>query len=116
RTYFSRPNQLPYERRTLGIALSGNRIPPTWQQPGPGPYSFYDIKGMLESLQRTLRVDGWETCAAEHPALHPGRAAVVRLAGRDVAVFGELHPDVATRFEIEAWPVQVAEVDLDTLF
>jgi phenylalanyl-tRNA synthetase beta chain len=29
---------------------------------------------------------------------------------------GELHPLIAERFEIEGWPVQVAEIDLDTVF
>lgn len=115
RTFFVRPHDLPYERRTLALALSGSR-PRSWQQPEPGPVTFYDLKGMLESVLGALQIDGWEVDASPHPALHPGRSAALRLRGHDVGFFGQLHPEVAASFDIENWPVQVAEVDLDALF
>jgi phenylalanyl-tRNA synthetase beta chain len=78
---------------------------------------------MLVALLDALQIEGWQVepgthpkGRVPHPALHPGRAAVIRLDGHDVAYFGELHPHVAAPFEIEGWPVQVAEVDLDALF
>lgn len=116
RTYFRRPADLPYERRTLALALSGRREPVSWQSPEPQPYSFYDLKGMVTAILDALGVANWRVVAREHPALHPGRAAVIQLPGRDVGFLGELHPEVAERFEIEDWPVQVAELDLDAIF
>jgi phenylalanyl-tRNA synthetase beta chain len=107
---------LPYERRTLALALAGKRRVATWQEPQPGPYTFFDLKGMLESVVGGLHVSGWHVAAAEHPALHPGRSAVLRLGGHNVAYLGELHPEIAARFDLEGERVQVAEVDLDTLF
>jgi len=115
RTFFARPEDLPYERRTLAIVLTGNRRPPSWQQPAPGSYTFYDLEGMVEAILDALHVRGARVEAMRHPALHPGRAAVLRLAGRDIANMGELHPLVAERFDIDGWPVQVAEIDLDGL-
>jgi phenylalanyl-tRNA synthetase beta chain len=116
RTYFPRTEELPYERRTLVVALSGRRVPRSWQNPDPAAFSFYDGKGMVTQTLEALQVDGWQVQPAEHPALHPGRAAAIILDGRAVGYLGELHPLVAERFEIEGWPVQVAEIDLDALF
>jgi phenylalanyl-tRNA synthetase beta chain len=116
RTYFARSHDLPYERRTLAVALAGRRESPTWQNPNPGPYTFYDIKGLLEAILHTLHIEDWQIRAAKHPSLHPGRAAVLSLDSSAIAYLGELHPAVATAFDIEDQPVQVAEVDLDTLF
>jgi phenylalanyl-tRNA synthetase beta chain len=116
RTFFRRRHGLPYERRTLGVALTGKRRPQNWEEPQPRPYSFYDVKGMVEAALDALQVEGWEVEATPHPALHPGRSAALRVQGREVGYLGQLHPEVASRFEIDGWPVQVAELDLDTLF
>jgi phenylalanyl-tRNA synthetase beta chain len=116
RTYFPRTDELPYERRTLVLALSGRRRPRGWQDPEPPAFSFYDGKGMVSLVLDALQVEGWTVQPSEHPALHPGRAAAVVLDGRQVGYLGELHPLVAERFEIEGWPAQVAEIDLDALF
>ncbi|HEX6509358.1 MAG TPA: phenylalanine--tRNA ligase subunit beta, partial [Chloroflexota bacterium] len=116
RTFFWREGDLPYERETLAIALSGLRRPRSWKETRPGPYDFFDLKGMLEAILRALQVREWEAVTSNHQSLHPGRSAALRAGGRSVAFFGELHPEVAAAFEIEGWPVQVAEVDLDTLF
>jgi phenylalanyl-tRNA synthetase beta chain len=116
RTIFPQPDELGYERRTLAIALGGNRRPRTWQDAAPAPFTFFDVKGLLEESLDAMQLQDWTVRPHVHPALHPGRSATLRLDGRGVAYFGELHPAVAQRFEIQDWRVQVAEVDLDTLF
>lgn len=118
RTYFNRREvaRLPYERRTLAIALSGRRNPVTWRTGPPEPHSFWDIKGLVEAVLAELRIDGYTVEPCRHPALHPGRSAAVVLGDDRPAYFGELHPDVAARFEIDNWPSYVAEMDLDVLF
>ncbi|MGI8968295.1 MAG: phenylalanine--tRNA ligase subunit beta [Chloroflexota bacterium] len=117
-TFFMRPNnrELPYERRALALALSGRRSLISWADPRPTPFTFHDVKGMLVAVLQALRVPDWTVEPCAHPALHPGRSAVLRVGGHDVAYLGELHPDVALAFDVEGWPVQVAEVDLDALF
>jgi phenylalanyl-tRNA synthetase beta chain len=115
RTFFTRPGQLPYERETLAIALSGSQHVRTWSDSQPGPYTFYDLKGLLEAVLHALQIREWETVVSAHPALHPGRSASICVAGREVAFLGELRPDVAMGFELETWPVLAAEVDLDAL-
>lgn len=115
RTYFRRPEDLPYERRTLTIALSGRHRPASWQEPMPAPYSFYDLKGIIESVFAAIGIHEMVVSTAARQFLHPGRAAAIELGGREVGYLGELHPDVAAAFEIEGVPVQVAEIDLDSV-
>ena len=55
-----------------------------------------------------------EVVAEPHPALHPGRAAVVRLDNRSIGYVGELAPFVARAFDIEG-RVAIGEVDLAPL-
>jgi phenylalanyl-tRNA synthetase beta chain len=116
RTFFRRSQDLPYERRTLTLVLTGRRTLRSWESQAPGGYTFYDVKGMLSTVLDALQIKDWRVEATTHAALHPGRGATLHLQGRDVAYLGELHPQVAAAFEIEGWPVQVAEIDLDTLF
>jgi phenylalanyl-tRNA synthetase beta chain len=107
---------LPEERYKLGIVLAGAR----GGFIGDGePLDFYDGKGVLDGIVRPLTRGVIETAAdanlaAEHPALHPRRAARVVLFGQPVGVLGELHPDVLDGLELTG-PVVYAELDVATL-
>lgn len=121
RTFFPRHQDLPYERRTLGIVMVGNRHSRTWNRPAVA-YDFFDVKGLVELVVGLFAPDQSSELTAgrlagAHPALHPGRGAAVMVGDRSIGYLGELHPLIAGRFEIEE-PVraQVAELDLDTLF
>jgi phenylalanyl-tRNA synthetase beta chain len=72
---------------------------------------FHDVKGDLESLFAPA-ILGAE--AVDHPALHPGRAAQLRVDGRVVGVVGELHPRWRQAFELTHPPI-VFEIELDAL-
>jgi len=115
-SFFSRDSELPYERRTLALVLSGTRRPRTWDDRSPGPHTFYDLKGMVEAVLSALRIATWHVEAAPHPALHPGRSAILYVDDQPVGYLGELHPQVADTFDIAACPAQVAEIDLDTVY
>ena len=75
---------------------------------------FFDVKGDLEALFAP-QVLVFE--AAEHPALHPGRSARVRLWGHppDSAIgwLGELHPRWRQGYEISGSAPVVFELSLD---
>jgi phenylalanyl-tRNA synthetase beta chain len=125
RTFFPREHDLPYERRTLSIALAGDREPRSWTT-NSDEYTFYDLKGMIGAVMKRLGLgdnyisSAWQTIApAEsqaNPALHPGRNAILQIGDIAVGYIGEVHPLVAERFEIEP-PIraQLAEIDLDLL-
>ena len=70
---------------------------------------FFDVKGDVEALLWPLRPT---FVKADHPALHPGRAAAVMLDGQVVGHVGELHPRWRQGYELPSEPV-VFELDLD---
>ena len=52
---------------------------------------------------------------SNEPYLHPGRQALVKANNKPVAVLGEVHPEVADKYDIET-RVYYAEIKLDILY
>ena len=79
------------------------------------PYSFFDLKGDLETLfaffDQSIAYDAANTAAY----LHPDRSARAVISGTCVAQFGQIHPDIAAtrKFRQEIF---VAEIYLDALY
>jgi phenylalanyl-tRNA synthetase beta chain len=100
----------------LGIALTGNRRPASWNQPAE-PYEIDDVKGLIELICRRLGFDepAYEPVRGE-PILHPGRAATVRASQGDhlklAGMLGELHPALDDDWELRGARVVVAEIDI----
>ena len=82
----------------LGAVALGPALPAQWGAPERA-VDFYDLKGDVEALfgARAAALE-FEPCT--HPALHPGQAARVRVAGRDAGVLGCLHPEIARAHKI----------------
>lgn len=72
---------------------------------------FFDMKGDLEALFAPLEVRFVKT---EHPALHPGRSAVIEYEGRPVGCLGELHPRWLQKYDLSKAPV-LFEIDAQAL-
>lgn len=95
---------LPEEPQHAAAVLTGYRE--GWLKPG-GELDFFDIKGMVEAFLADLRV-GAETVRyrlpveGEAPWLHPGVGAVIVIGDEIVGAFGEVHPNVRQRFDVEA--------------
>ncbi len=81
-----------------------------WARKAPGT-DFHDAKGDVEALLAPLRA---EFVPGEHPAMHPGRCAVVRVDGQPVGVLGELHPRWRQQWELPASPM-LFELDLEAV-
>jgi phenylalanyl-tRNA synthetase beta chain len=107
--------QLPVEPRRLGIALAGRRAPRAWLTPDDAVFDFHDLKGVIDLLLERLNVTDAILEPIQHPALHPGRAARLVVAGREIGVFGEIHPVIRERYELPAPRICLAEFDLDGL-
>jgi len=89
----------------VGAAAFGPAVPEQWGAPQRA-VDFFDVKGDLEMLLAPLTAR-FET--AQHPALHPGRAAKVVLAERQIGWVGELHPRWQQKYELPG-PVVLFEV------
>lgn len=108
------PEELPNERRTLGIALAGQRhLADLYHE--ARVVDYFDIKGIIDALLQRIGVSEPAFRALTHPSLHPGRAAEIAVKGRLVGVLGELHPSVIAQYGIASERVAVAEIDLAAL-
>ncbi len=111
---------LPAEPPHLGIVMTGPRGVPQWTgDPEPGVMTFFDLKGVIETVLRDLRIPGpVEYVPVQHSTFHPGRTAELRINGRSVGVLGEVHPLVRETFGLGMdlqKPVLAAELELDAL-
>ena len=70
---------------------------------------FFDVKGDVQSL--LLRAS---FTAGTHPALHPGRQALVAIGGQPIGIIGQLHPRLQQQYELPKPPI-VFELDLEPL-
>jgi phenylalanyl-tRNA synthetase beta chain len=111
----SEAGDLPDELQRLSILLAGRRLLPGWQPSDSTQLDFFDLKGILSGLTDGLRLPEVRYEAWEHPSFHPGKCARILSGGKQVGVFGELHPQVRERYD---WPVtykanQILAADLD---
>lgn len=122
---------LAQERRTLGIALAGP-LALSWLDAGHAA-DFFDLKGVIETLLAGLKVAAYRFTPTRHPTFHPGRCALLEAqvlpeqgqgagaaalsepAWRSLGVLGEVHAEVAQRFDLSQ-RTYLAELDLERLF
>jgi phenylalanyl-tRNA synthetase beta chain len=95
--------------RIGGLAF-GSALPEQWDAKGRA-VDFFDVKGDLEAMVRPRRLS---TERVEHPALHPGRSALLRIDGAEAGWIGELHPRVVRALDLPQAPV-VFELDAAAL-
>ena len=95
------PGELPEEKSALCIGMTGEGA------------DFYAIRDAAVWLLAKFGVTAAISAGGDN-YYHPGRKAVLTVDGVQVAELGEIHPDVAARFEIDR-RVYVAEIDLDAL-
>lgn len=110
---------LPDELQRLGIVLAGQRELSGWQPADTAAMDFFDLKGIMEELLTGLRLPEVQFEAYSHPSFHPGKCARIVSGEQQIGFFGELHPQVRSRYD---WPatfkaaVLAAELNLDTLY
>jgi phenylalanyl-tRNA synthetase beta chain len=95
--------------KLAGLAW-GHRTAEQWAS-AKQQIDFYDVKADVEALFAPRQA---EFRRADHPALHPGRAAEVLLNGVVVGVIGELHPKWVQSYDLGTAPV-LFELDVAAL-
>ena len=105
--------RLPAEPHHLAGLLCGPVRPATWRDGQPPSADFFAIKGVLETLMGALRAEYALERSAE-PFLHPGRNAAIVVSGQAAGWVGEVHPLVATEWDI-GLTVGAFELNLDAV-
>jgi phenylalanyl-tRNA synthetase beta chain len=113
RTWHPPLEPLPDERRHVGIAMSGPRLPAHWSGSSEA-LDFFDLKGVVDALFDVFRVTP-AYVPARHASLHPGRTAEVCLGDQKIGLIGQLHPALAKRFDLDGDAILVAELDFERL-
>lgn len=88
-------------RRVAGV-MSGERFPGGWER-AREEIDFYDAKGVAEAVLEALRLGRAAIFqrGEAHRFLHPGTFAYVIVNSRRAGFVGQLHPDVAARWELK---------------
>jgi len=77
--------------------------------------NFYDIKGDLERLFSSLRINtSIQYDKSTHPMLCPGRTAEIILDGKTIGYIGELNPELSMDLELSEQPI-LFEMDKEVL-
>ena len=102
-----------HEPRRLAFAATGLRAR-GWTA-GKEALDFFDAKGALERVVEALHLTKARFVRVEGVSwLHPRSACALEVAGRQVGVFGELHPSVADAVDVPRMTL-VGEFELDQL-
>lgn len=91
----------PDELKTLSLGIYGEKE------------DFYTLKGIVEQVMDFCGVEV-KFERADEPYLHPGRSAKAIMGDKTFAVFGEVHPDTADKYDLVG-RAYVAEIYLDML-
>ena len=97
------PDVLPREEKVLTLGSYGR-------------LRFFQLKGVIEALGRELHLKQLQFVQqTENPSYHPGRCATVLADGKELGVFGTVHPLIAARYGLGG-EVLAAELRMDALF
>ncbi len=106
---------LPDELQRLVVVLGGQQQPAGWQAADSAAYDFYAAKGVVAELLAGLGLHGLKYEPGAHPSFHPGKCARVLAGERQLAVFGELHPQVQNQYDLGSHTLQAITLNLDVL-
>jgi phenylalanyl-tRNA synthetase beta chain len=89
----------PHEDFCLAAATLGPMTGASWTA-APPTADFFTLKGALDAILGNLNAPRAVYTPDEMAGFHPGRAARVTLNGHPIGVLGELHPQLAERWDI----------------
>jgi len=96
--------------------MGGDPVQGKWlrQSQGEQPLSWYEAKGILDSVFDRLRLNVEYQPDRRNPQLHPGRTASLWLQGIRLGTFGQLHPQLRQARDLPE-AIYTFELDLDVL-
>ncbi len=101
----------------LSICLCGQKF--IQDNMNSSPYSFYDVKGYFETIINMFNIQPTRLKyerLVDSKELHPNRSIIVKLDGKNLAVFGEIYPTLKNKYDLNKENVVLLELDLSLLF
>ena len=91
------------QRQHLSGVICGARQAELWSSSGkPVALNYFEARGVLQMALQSFQLPIEDRRLSDNPLLHPGRAASVVMEGRPAGFFGQIHPDLAERFDLPA--------------
>jgi len=107
-------NTLPAETHRLCVLWTGRRNPRSHYFKSE-PADFYDLKGALETLLETLRVENYSLQAATPPSYFvPDKYIQIRGQEDQIGEMGEISPQVRSPFDLKETAF-IFDLDVDLL-
>lgn len=76
---------------------------------------FFTMKGLIETLFEQFHTkDVWFEAETTNPSYHPGRCAKVFAQGKEIGVFGQIHPLVAANYGVDT-EIYAAELSFEAM-
>ncbi|MCR4615290.1 MAG: phenylalanine--tRNA ligase subunit beta [Clostridiales bacterium] len=103
--YFSNgTEELPTEKQVITLAMYGDKC------------SFFTLKGVVEELLEETGLKNYDVeSVSDDPSFHPGRTGRLVVNGKELGIFGELHPAVLENYGVGT-RVYAAMIDFNILF
>ncbi len=101
----------------LSLGLCGNKF--SQDMMGAQAYSFYDAKGILESILTMFNIQSTRVKydrIVDSKELHPNRSCKVTLDGKLLAVIGDIYPTLKDKYDMKKEAVVLLEMNLSLLF
>ena len=96
-------DELPDENQEIVIGMYGQDA------------DYFKVKGILENLLDTVGIQDYDVVpVTDHPSFHPGRTAAIEVEGKQLALLGEVHPNVRSNYEVKA-RCYAALIDMEML-
>lgn len=75
---------------------------------------FVEVKSTVEAVLRAMGIESYTMISKDHPSFFEGRCAAVSINDQQVGLFGEVHPEVLTNFELDN-PVGIFEFEIEKI-
>lgn len=105
-------NPLAEERLNLTVVMIG-KPEDAWHTKYEA-YSFYDLKGIIDELFKSLRLQVTYKSDDSIKHCHPGRTATIEINNEKFGYIGEIHPDVAEKYDFPGRGY-ICELDIEKL-
>jgi len=109
RVFWPSDGALPEEPRLLALAQASRA---TGRQ--AVRRALLELKGAVETVTRRLTGLAPDVVTEPIPGMHPGRSVRLELEGEALGVLGQLHPDLASAFDLAGTAI-LAEVRFDVV-
>jgi phenylalanyl-tRNA synthetase beta chain len=108
-------DELPHEKPLLAGIMTGFINQKEWYREEK-IIDFYDIKGAVESLLKTLGVNGAVFQKSEtHPGYHHELSSAIYFSDRIIGNIGQISREVLERYDVKTENAYLFELDMGTL-